>query len=119
MRTSVTPAIVRLTISRVMAQAPGGQDHKDSMDCRTCHAHIDGFSADPALSTVSAPHTTVADCTFCHVGTDYEAAIPDTKCDSCHTPGGANKPSYPTAQDVVTHAGSNVWSLQHNLCRVS
>ncbi|MDH3568367.1 MAG: hypothetical protein OEM61_13560, partial [Desulfobacteraceae bacterium] len=38
--------------------APGGQDHKNSTDCRTCHAHIDGFSADPALSAVSAPHDT-------------------------------------------------------------
>ena len=65
--------------------APGGQNHKNSTDCRTCHAHIDGFSTDAALITLSAPHETIADCTYCHVGTDYEAAIPDCKCDQCHT----------------------------------
>jgi hypothetical protein len=86
--------------------APGGQNHKDSTDCRTCHAHLDGFSTDPALTTVSAPHDTVADCSFCHVGTDYEAVITDSQCDQCHTPAGVLKGSYPTAQDVTTHAGS-------------
>jgi hypothetical protein len=86
--------------------APGGQDHKNSTDCRTCHAHIDGFLSDPALSAVSAPHDTVGNCDDCHVGTDYEAAIPDSKCDQCHTAGGALKGSYPTAQNVTTHAGS-------------
>ena len=48
--------------------APGGQDHKNSTDCRTCHAHIDGFSADLALSTISAPHNTIGNCTYCHIG---------------------------------------------------
>jgi hypothetical protein len=86
--------------------APGGQDHKNSQDCRTCHAHIDGFSTDPALTTLSAPHDTIGDCTYCHIGTDYEAVIPDSQCDQCHTPAGVLKGSYPTAQDVTTHAGS-------------
>jgi hypothetical protein len=50
---------------------------------------------------VSAPHDGIL-CQYCHVGTDYEAAIPDSKCDVCHTPGGSLKPSYPTAQDVLS-----------------
>jgi hypothetical protein len=86
--------------------APGGQDHNNSTDCRVCHAHIDGFSTDTALITVSAPHDTVADCSYCHVGTVYETVIPDSQCEQCHTAAGALKGSYPTAQDVTTHAGS-------------
>jgi hypothetical protein len=49
----------------------------------------------------------VASCDYCHVGTDYEAAIPDSKCDQCHTAGGSLKGSYPTAQDVLGHTDAN------------
>jgi hypothetical protein len=63
---------------------------------------------------VSAPHDTVGNCDDCHVGTDYEAAIPDNKCEQCHTAGGALKGSYPTAQDVLTHAGSTYGPFSAN-----
>ena len=48
-----------------------------------------------------APHEVITNCSLCHTGATYADPVPNSACDSCHTAGGANKPSYPTAQDVM------------------
>jgi hypothetical protein len=83
--------------------APSGQNHEDSSDCTTCHAHADAYLPNPAVSVVSTPHDTVTDCNFCHTGAYYADPVLNSACNQCHTAGGALKGSYPTAQDVATH----------------
>jgi hypothetical protein len=61
--------------------APGGQSHNDGTDCRTCHAHINGYQ--PVIN-VPAPHNTQA-CITCHTAEpNYTAPIANTACLSCH-----------------------------------
>jgi hypothetical protein len=87
--------------------APSGQNHEDSSDCTTCHAHADAYLPNPALLVVSSPHDTVTDCNFCHTGPNYADSVLNSACNQCHTAGGALKGSYPTAQDVATHRSEN------------
>jgi predicted CXXCH cytochrome family protein len=85
----------------------GPQDHENGSDCTTCHDHngpLNAFAAPVIL--VSAPHDAVTDCYACHMG-NFADAIPNNKCEQCHTAGGVLKGSYPTAPDVATHAGSS------------
>ncbi len=95
--------------------APGDLDgsgtyigHNDTTRCTDCHTHTGGFA--PTGGTPAAPHDTqpfVDDCTLCHVGSDFAASIPDTKCEQCHTPGGSLKGGFPAAPDVLTHSDAN------------
>ncbi len=88
--------------------APGGQDHENNSDCRTCHDHNDPAGAWAAPNILAdAPHDVITDCGLCHTGPNFSDPIPDSACESCHTPTGANKGSYPSAPDVATHAGNS------------
>jgi hypothetical protein len=102
------------------AVAPGDLDangnyvgHNNGTRCTDCHTHVGGFA--PTGGTPAAPHDTqsfVDNCNFCHVddgagNIDFAAAIPDSKCEQCHTPTGSLKSSFPTAPDVLTHSDVN------------
>jgi len=61
--------------------APGGQSHNDGTDCRTCHAHLNGYQ--PVID-VPAPHNAQA-CNTCHTAEpNYATPIANTACLSCH-----------------------------------
>jgi hypothetical protein len=84
------------------------QSHNNTKDCRKCHKHLDGYAEDV---NAPPPHDTQPfrdNCDYCHVDTvNYGIKIPDSKCQQCHSPGGALKGSFPTAQDVLTHSDVN------------
>jgi hypothetical protein len=82
--------------------------HNAGSICTDCHLHLgNGFDKDAVPDT---PHDTagfLANCDYCHVTpTDFTTPVPDSKCNQCHTDGGALKGSYPAAPSVLTHSSS-------------
>jgi len=93
--------------------APGGQSHYNGQDCTLCHRHSDGFS--PKAGTPASPHNSsefLSNCDYCHVtdgagDPDFTVDIPDSKCNQCHTSGGALKGSFSSAPNVLSHTSDN------------